>query len=68
MKQIEWLNTQLRPRAYRAALFDFDGTISLIREGWQPIMYGYFTEVLSDVSPMNRRNRLRFWSEILLIA
>ncbi|HKM16607.1 MAG: HAD hydrolase-like protein [Bacillota bacterium] len=51
MKQIEWLNTQLRPRAYRAALFDFDGTISLIREGWQPIMYGYFTEVLSDVSP-----------------
>jgi phosphoglycolate phosphatase-like HAD superfamily hydrolase len=51
VKQIEWLNTQLRPRAYRAALFDFDGTISLIREGWQPIMYGYFTEVLSDVSP-----------------
>lgn len=30
----------------RYALFDFDGTISLIREGWQDIMIPYFTEVL----------------------
>lgn len=28
------------------AIFDFDGTVSLLREGWQPIMYGYFTEEL----------------------
>lgn len=28
------------------AVFDFDGTISLIREGWQPIMYEYFTQEL----------------------
>lgn len=28
------------------ALFDFDGTISLIREGWQEIMIPYFTEEL----------------------
>ena len=28
------------------AIFDFDGTISLIREGWQPIMYEYFTQEL----------------------
>ena len=26
------------------AIFDFDGTVSLLREGWQKIMYGYFTE------------------------
>jgi len=26
------------------AIFDFDGTVSLIREGWQPIMYEYFKE------------------------
>ena len=26
------------------AIFDFDGTLSLVREGWQPIMYGYFIE------------------------
>ena len=28
------------------AIFDFDGTVSLLREGWQPIMYGYFKEEL----------------------
>ncbi|MCI8594425.1 MAG: SIS domain-containing protein [Oscillospiraceae bacterium] len=31
---------------FRHAIFDFDGTVSLLREGWQPIMYGYFTEEL----------------------
>lgn len=30
------------------ALFDFDGTISLIREGWQSIMISYFCEVLRE--------------------
>ena len=29
---------------FRYAIFDFDGTVSLLREGWQPIMYDYFTE------------------------
>ena len=32
----------------RYALFDFDGTISLIRQGWQDIMIPYFTEVLRE--------------------
>lgn len=41
MKQIEWINSNLK-RNYQAVLFDFDGTISLIREGWQPIMYSRF--------------------------
>lgn len=31
----------------KTALFDFDGTISLIREGWQDIMVTYFIEVLT---------------------
>ena len=26
------------------AIFDFDGTVSLLREGWQPIMYNYFID------------------------
>lgn len=30
----------------RCAMFDFDGTISLIREGWQKIMIPYFCEVI----------------------
>lgn len=32
-----------QPRGgFRFALFDFDGTISLIREGWQQVMKSYF--------------------------
>ena len=34
---------------FRCALFDFDGTISLIREGWQEIMIPYFIEVLRQM-------------------
>src|SRR6266571_4510880 len=30
----------------RCALFDFDGTLSLIREGWQGVMIPYFVEEL----------------------
>jgi len=33
---------------FRTALFDFDGTVSLIREGWQGIMIPYFTEVVME--------------------
>ncbi len=29
---------------FRFALFDFDGTLSLIREGWQGVMIPYFVE------------------------
>lgn len=32
---------------FRSALFDFDGTVSLIREGWQDVMIPYFTDELS---------------------
>lgn len=31
---------------FRFALFDFDGTLSLIREGWQGVMIPYFVEEL----------------------
>ena len=31
-------------RDFKFALFDFDGTLSLIREGWQQIMIPYFCE------------------------
>ncbi len=33
-------------RTFTAALFDFDGTVSLIRAGWQDVMIPYFIEVL----------------------
>ena len=31
---------------FRCAIFDFDGTLSLIRQGWQDVMIPYFVEVL----------------------
>lgn len=41
---------QVRPRPqeahFRYAVLDFDGTISLIREGWQQIMIPYFSDLL----------------------
>ena len=38
---------------FRYAVLDFDGTISLVREGWQQIMVPYFTDALCD-TPMGR--------------
>jgi phosphoglycolate phosphatase len=43
---IEILNPDLRRGHIRHALFDFDGTISLIREGWQQVMIPMMVEIL----------------------
>ena len=42
----EQLRARARDTVFGYAVLDFDGTISLIREGWQAIMIGYFTEEL----------------------
>ncbi|HQR06895.1 MAG TPA: HAD family hydrolase [Gemmatales bacterium] len=34
----EVINTHLHPRPIRAAMIDFDGTLSLLREGWDQVM------------------------------
>ncbi|MEA4906367.1 MAG: HAD family hydrolase [Chloroflexi bacterium] len=44
-KNIEVLH-DVRRGQIKYALFDFDGTVSLIREGWQPIMIGMMTGLL----------------------
>ncbi len=39
----------IRPeKPLKAAILDFDGTISLIREGWQQVMIPLFVEVLDE--------------------
>lgn len=43
-------------RHFRAALFDFDGTLSLIREGWQEIMIPYFTEEFLESVPEHKES------------
>lgn len=45
---IEVNNPQAPRGAFKHAIFDFDGTISLIREGWQKIMIPYFTDELAN--------------------
>jgi len=37
-------------KPFKFALFDFDGTVSLLREGWREIMIPYFSEVLMSVA------------------
>lgn len=43
---MELINKETKPGKIHSVVFDFDGTLSLIRKGWQEIMTPYFTEVL----------------------
>lgn len=48
--QIEIVNPGVARGRIRSALFDFDGTLSLIREGWQGVMIPMMVEVLSALN------------------
>jgi len=43
---LEIINSETKRGGFKSALFDFDGTVSLIRQGWQDVMIPYFIEVL----------------------
>jgi phosphoglycolate phosphatase len=47
---IERLNPGLNAAHTRIALFDFDGTLSLIRAGWVDVMVPMMVEILSDLN------------------
>ena len=44
---IEIVHSETPRGFFRFVVFDFDGTISLIREGWQQIMIPYFTDEMA---------------------
>jgi phosphoglycolate phosphatase len=46
--QIEIISPDIQRGNLQYALFDFDGTISLIREGWQSIMSPMMVEILME--------------------
>ena len=46
MNDIEIVNPSFPRGRFRSALFDFDGTLSLIREGWPQIMIPMMVDVL----------------------
>ena len=44
---LEVIRPRSKNRVFQYAVFDFDGTLSLIREGWQGIMIPYFADELA---------------------
>ncbi len=57
--KIEVINNETKRGNFKSALFDFDGTISLIRQGWQEVMVSYFTEVLMAVAENESEQEIR---------
>ena len=54
---IEVVNPSAPRGHFKHAVFDFDGTISLVREGWQQIMIPFFTEELLNTPRGKDRSR-----------
>lgn len=48
---LEIVNPQVRLGHVRHALFDFDGTISVIRRGWEAIMIALMVEMICEGQP-----------------
>src|SRR6201987_3273761 len=46
--EIEIVNPDLPRGRFRSALFDFDGTLSLIREGWPHVMIPMMVQALQE--------------------
>src|SRR3989440_6351113 len=46
--EIEIVNPNLPRGRFRSVLFDFDGTLSLLREGWPQVMIPMMVEVLQE--------------------
>src|SRR5213083_879302 len=48
--EIEILRPDLARGRFRSVLFDFDGTLSLIREGWPQVMIPMMVEILRETA------------------
>lgn len=55
---IEIINHSIERGRYRAVLFDFDGTLSLIREGWQAVMIPMMVDILAATPRAEPREQL----------
>jgi phosphoglycolate phosphatase-like HAD superfamily hydrolase len=56
--EIELVHDQLPRGQVHSVLFDFDGTISLIREGWQGVMVPMMVEILDALGTGERTEAL----------
>ena len=67
-KSIELLNANIRRGPFRAAMFDFDGTLSLIREGWAGIMAEIGLNLLRDkIAPPETERSMRALLEVEML-
>jgi phosphoglycolate phosphatase-like HAD superfamily hydrolase len=55
---VEILRPDLPRGGYRAVLFDFDGTLSLIRRNWQDVMIPMMVDVLQETGSGEPRDEL----------
>lgn len=55
---IEIINPDHPRGGFRHALFDFDGTISLIRQGWQDVMIPMMVDILAALNTGETRDEL----------
>ncbi|HEX3149865.1 MAG TPA: HAD family hydrolase [Gemmataceae bacterium] len=65
---IEIIRTDLPRGGYKAVLFDFDGTLSLLREGWPEIMVGMMVEALLPTKPKESQAELTKLVEEFVMA
>ena len=57
--QIEIVNDRRDLGRVRYALFDFDGTLSLIREGWREVMLSWMVEILRGMRTGETEDQIR---------
>jgi phosphoglycolate phosphatase-like HAD superfamily hydrolase len=65
---IEIIRRNLPRASYRAVLFDFDGTLSLIREGWPKVMVSMMVEALLRTGPRESEAELTSYVEEFVMA
>src|SRR5678810_937147 len=56
---IEHLRPGISAKNARVVLFDFDGTISLIRAGWMDVMVPMMVQILQDLKTGETERELR---------
>ncbi|MFT5366788.1 MAG: phosphoglycolate phosphatase [Candidatus Latescibacterota bacterium] len=55
---IEQITTTIKQGRYRSVVFDFDGTLSLIRQGWREIMIPMMVEILCKLNTNETQTEL----------
>src|ERR1700680_2344869 len=54
-EEIEVVRPDVRRGRFRSVLFDFDGTLSLVREGWPRVLIPMMVEILQETGTPERQ-------------